>query len=313
MTVKDFAFAVKDAGAAWYGHSAFRFGAALAYYTVVSLAPLVLITVAILGLIFGHEQAQAQFQQQIQQVVGEDAGKAFSLVLRNAPKSQASGIVATVLGVIAFLGGYTGVFFELQSALNILWDIPPGPNQGFWASVRKMALSVGVMGVIGFLLLVSLAASAALSAVSDLFSPQDQGLLFLWRALNFLLSLGIVTVLFALVFKLLPDAHIAWGDVWIGALSTAVLFIVGKFAIGEYLGRSGVASSYGAAGSIIVLLLWVYYSALILFFGAELTRVYANRFGSKVVPATGTEADHHPQEDTGAHAPAHEHQGAAHA
>jgi membrane protein len=284
MTVRDFGAALKDAAISWYNHNAFRFGASLAFYTVVSLAPLVLITVSILGLVYDQNSARQQLEGQVHEMVGEQGGRAVSLVLRNAPQRHATGIICTILGIIAFLGGFTGVFFELQSALNILWEIPPGPNQSFRASLKKMVFSLAVMGVIGFLLLVSLIVSAGLSAMDEYLNSWQPGFVLLWQAVNFLVTLAVITLLFALIFKYLPDAYIAWSDVWIGAFSTAVLFSIGRFAISEYLGHSGVASSYGAAGSIIVLLLWVYYSALILLFGAELTRVYANRFGAKVVP-----------------------------
>lgn len=266
-------------------HNAYRFAAALAFYTVISLSPLVLIVVSALGLLFGQDAAQQQFVGQIEQLVGHEGAQAVKLVLENA-REQSSGIIAMVLGLVAFIMGYIAVFFELQAGLNTMWGLSPGPNLGIWATLRKFLVSFGMLAVFGFLLLVSLFVSSVLSALNEYLAAWQPNLVVLWHVLNVALSFAVALLLFAVIYKYIPDVRIAWRDVWVGASITAVLFMIGKVLIGIYLGRSGVASSYGAAGSVVVILLWVYYSSLILFFGAELTQVYANHFGSKIRAST---------------------------
>jgi membrane protein len=192
--------------------------------------------------------------------------------------------VATVLSVVTLLLGASGVFGQLQDALNTIWEVKPKPNQGIWGFIRTRFLSFAMVLGIGFLLLVSLLLSSALAFMGSFLDRMPEQLHFLAQALNFVFSTAVITLLFALMFKLLPDVKMAWRDVWLGAFVTAVLFSIGKILIGLYLGHSAMASSYGVAGSFVVLLVWVYYSAQILFFGAELTQVYANRYGSRIVP-----------------------------
>jgi len=275
----------KEAGGDWLTHNAFRFGASLAYFTVISLAPLVVITVSVLGLIFGAEAANAQFVGQAEALLGEQGAEAIRLVLSNA-QSQSQGILATVLGVVAFLVGYTAVFFELQAGLNTMWDVNPAPQLGLWGTVQKYFLSFAMLGMFGFLLLVSLLVSSGLHTVDDYLNNWQPGLIVLWQDLNLLVSLAVAALLFAFMFKYIPDVQIAWRDVWVGAAITALLFALGKVLIGLYLGNAGIASSYGAAGSLVVLLIWIYYSAAILFFGAALTRAFASRLSSKIKPDT---------------------------
>ena len=259
-------------------------GAALAYYTVFSLAPLLVIAIAIAGLVFGHEAAQGQIFDQLRGLLGEASAKAMQDMVQNANAKPATGAVATLIGVVTLLFGASGVFGQLQTSLNAIWDVEPKPGRGILGIIQDRILSFGFILVVGFLLLVSLLLTAAIALVAQWFGGMVPGMETLVQILNFILSLSVITLLFAMIFKFLPDAKIAWHDVWIGAFITALLFTVGKFALGLYLGKSGVGSSYGTAGSLIVLLLWVYYSSQILFFGAEFTQVYANQFGSRVAP-----------------------------
>ena len=260
-------------------------GAALAYYTVFSLAPLLIIAIAIAGLVFGQEAARGQIFDQLRGLLGDASGKAMQDMVQNANQKPATGIIAALIGVVTLLFGASGVFGQLQTSLNAIWGVQPKPGRGILGLVQDRILSFGFILVVGFLLLVSLLLTAGMALVSSWIGGLMPGSETLAYTLNIVLSLSMITLLFATIFKFLPDAKIAWHDVWIGAFLTAVLFTVGKFALGLYIGKSGVASSYGAAGSLIVLLLWVYYSSQILFFGAEFTQVYANRFGSRVAPA----------------------------
>ena len=270
----------------WLDDQAPMLGAALAYYTVFSLAPLLIITIAIAGLIFGAEAAQGQIFDQLRGLLGAASGKAMQEIVQSASAEPKTGVVATVIGFVTLLFGASGVFGQLQASLNIIWGVQPKPGRGIVGIIRDRSLSFGFILVVGFLLLVSLLLTAAIAFVGKQFGTMVPGMEAVIQLLNSILSLAVITLLFAMMFKILPDANIAWRDVWTGAFITALLFTIGKFALGLYLGRSGVASSYGAAGSLIVLLLWVYYSSQILFFGAEFTQVYANRFGSHVTPSS---------------------------
>jgi membrane protein len=260
-------------------------GAALAYYTIFSLAPLLVITISIAGLAFGREAAEGQIFDQLRGLLGEESGRAMQVIVQNASQEPKTGVLATIIGFALLLFGASGVFGQLQTSLNAIWGVQPKPGRGILGIIHDRILSFGFILVVGFLLLVSLLLTAAISFAGQRFGEMIVGMEALVQLLNTILSLAVITLLFAMMFKFLPDAKIAWRDVWIGAFITALLFTIGKFALGVYLGRSGVASSYGAAGSLIVLLLWVYYSSQIVFFGAEFTQVYANRFGSHVSPA----------------------------
>jgi membrane protein len=284
MNPKEIFPILKKAGSDWMEDQAPTLGAALAYYTVFSLAPLLIIAIAIVGLVFGQEAAQSQIFEQLRGLLGEASAKAMQDMVQNANAKPATGVVATLIGVVTLLFGASGVFGQLQTSLNAIWDVEPKPGRGILGLVRDRILSFGFILVVGFLLLVSLLLTAAVAVVAQWFGGMLPAMETLAQILNFVLSLAVITLLFAMIFKFLPDAKIAWHDVWIGAFITALLFTVGKFALGLYLAKSGVGSSYGAAGSLIVLLLWVYYSSQILFFGAEFTQVYANRFGSHVAP-----------------------------
>jgi membrane protein len=277
---------LKDAALGWWEHNAFRFGAALAYYSVVSLAPLMLLVVGVAQLVFGHAHARGHILGEIRSLIGPEGADAVQAVLENARQAE-SGIVPGILGAVALLIGVMAVVMELQSALNTVWGGTPGGNGEASGSTLKQARSLAVVLAVGFLLLTSLIVSAVLAALTEFLGSRQPGLTVLWHVLNVVLSFAVITLLFALMFKYLPDVRIAWNDLWPGAAVTALLFVVGKYAIGLYLGNSGIASAYGAAGSIVVVLVWVYYSALIFLFGAEITRAYARRFGSGIGKASG--------------------------
>jgi membrane protein len=280
----------------WKEDKASRLSAALAYYTVFSLAPLLVIVIAITGLFWDESAVQSQVMNQVEGLVGAE-GRTFVSDLVTSASSPARGIIATILGVITLLFGALGVFNELHNSLNAIWDVKEEETKGFLASIKKVIfsrlLSFTMILGIGFLLLVSLVISAGLSAVQETVGNAVPISELLLQMLNLVISIGVITVLFALIFKFLPDAEIAWRDVWLGAFVTAILFSLGKLLIGLYLGNSAVASSFGAAGSLVLLLVWIYYSAQILFFGAEFTQVYANNYGSKIVPE-GEEASPQP-------------------
>ena len=271
----------------WKEDKASRLSAALAYYTLFSLAPMLIIIIAVTGLFWQRDLVQSQVMNQIEGLVGAD-GREFVSDLLTSASNPARGILATILGVITLLFGALGVFNELHNALNTIWDVKEEETKGLVESIKKVLfgrlLSFSMILGIGFLLLVSLVISAAISALQKSVGNAIPISEILLQILNLVISIGIITVLFALIFKFLPDAEIAWRDVWLGAFVTAVLFSFGKFLIGLYLGNSAVASSFGAAGSLVLLLVWIYYSAQILLFGAEFTQVYANEYGSKILP-----------------------------
>ncbi len=251
-------------------------GAALAFYSLLSIAPLLMIAIAIAALVFGEDAARGELDTQIRDMVGDQGAQAIQTILKHAHR-PAAGTWATVIGIATLLFGASGVFGQLQDTMNTVWDVPPKPSSGIWDMVRSRFLSFAMVLVIGFLLLASLVLSAAISAAGKYLQEYLPGSEAWLQTGNTLASLLIITVLFALIFKVLPDAKVAWRDVWLGALLTSMLFTVGKLLIGLYLGRSGLASAYGTAGSLVILIVWVYYSSQILFFGAELTHVHASR------------------------------------
>ena len=275
---------LKETFKGWSDDGALDLGAALAYYAIFSLAPLLLIVIAVAGLVWSHEAVQGQLVGQLQGLVGEQGGQAIQTMIANAGK-HGSGVVATIVGVVTILFGATGVFVQLQTSLDKIWNVEPRPGSGIWGFVKTRMLSFGMVLGIGFLLLVSLVVTTAVTAVGAWALGLLPGAKVLVEALTFVVSFGLITLLFAMIFKVLPDVEIAWRDVWIGAASTALLFTLGKFLFGLYLAKSSVASTYGAAGSLVIVLLWIYYSAQILFLGAELTQVYATHYGSNIRPS----------------------------
>lgn len=264
-----------------------RLGAALAYYTVFSLAPLLIIVIGIAGFFFGDEAARGEIVGQFRGLVGEDGGKAIQTMIENAGRETGSGIFASVISVVTLLFGASGVFGELQDSLNTIWGVKPKPGRGILGMLKDRFVSFTMVLGIAFLLLVSLVLSAAIATIGTAVGGADsEGLL---HVLNLVVSFGVITLLFAAMYKYVPDVKIEWRDVWVGAAVTSVLFTLGKFAIGLYLGKGSVASAYGSAGSLVILLVWVYYSAQILFFGAEFTKVYAKDYGSGLRPEPDAE------------------------
>jgi membrane protein len=256
-----------------------RLGAALAYYTIFSLAPLLLVAIAIAVIVFGREAVQGEIFGQLRGVLGPQAAETVQEMVKSAAKPK-SGTIATVVGVVTLLFGAAGVFGQLKDALNTIWNVEPRKKGGIMMMLKDRFLSFAMVLGTGFLLLVSLVLDSAVAAAGHFLGDRLPGGEAVWQVVQLVVSLGVVTLLFALIFRFLPDIHPTWRDVWFGAVFTAVLFVAGKFALGLYLGKSAVGSSYGAAGSLVVLLLWVYYSAQILFFGAEFTQVYARTHGS---------------------------------
>ena len=266
----------------WYEDRAQRIGAALAYYTIFALAPGLVIVMALAGLMLGPG-AESQIIGQIRELIGEQGAKAIEATIRSA-RNETLGAAGTALALIPLVFGLWGVFGELQDGLNTIWGVTPKPGRRIRDILRERFWSFAMVVGIGFVLLVSLVLSAWLAAVGtyvgSLLPPPATGL----EALNFIISFVVITGSFALIFKLLPDVKIAWRDVWLGAAVTSLFFTVGKFLIGLYLGKSAVASAYGAAGSLVIIVVWVYYSAQILLFGAEFTKVWTKRRGSGFVP-----------------------------
>ena len=287
---------LKQTVSEWVDDNVPALAAALAYYTLFSIAPLLIIAIAVAGLVFGQEAAHGAIQAQLRGLIGEPGATVVQDMVASASKPE-SGVLATLVGLAVLAFAATGVFVQLQDALNAIWKAPRRQMSGLLSFLRQRLLSFAMVLGIGFLLLVSLVVSAGLAAAGTFLV----GLLPAWEALlqavNVGISFAVITLLFAMIYKVLPDTRVAWSDVWIGAAVTSLLFGLGKLGIGLYLGKSSVASAYGAAGSFAVLLLWVYYSSQLLFLGAEFTQVYARWHGSrraergKAQPAAGPPTD----------------------
>jgi membrane protein len=276
---------VKGAISQWIEDEPFQLAAALSYYTLFSLAPLLIIVIATAGLAFTREAAESQIVGTIQQMIGQQSAQAVQGIIQSARSQPKAGIISSVIGIVALLFGAGGVVGQLQTSLNTIWGVTTKPGQGIWGFVRQRFISFAMVLGIGFLLLVSLVFSAMVTGLSQLLGTFLGGTEILAHALDICASFVLVTLLFAMIYKFLPDVRIQWRDVWVGAALTSILFTIGKLLIGLYLGRSGVSSTYGAAGSLVTVLLWVYYSSLIFFLGAEFTQVYAKRYGSGVAPS----------------------------
>ncbi len=274
---------IKQTFQQWNEDRAPRLAAALAFYTAFALAPVLVIALALVGMFYHSGSAQALVEQQMGNLAGPQGRELITTMLR-ASTNLGSNLLATVIGIVVLFLGATGVFIQLQDALNTMWEVQPKSGRGIWGLIRERLFSLGMVLAIGFLLLVSLLVSTALAALATWISGLLSGVQALVQMLNFFISLFVVTALFALLFKYVPVAVIASKDVWLGAFVTALLFTIGKTFIGLYLGNGSVTNHFGAAGALVVILLWVYYSAQIFFFGAEFTQVYANTYGSKVVP-----------------------------
>jgi membrane protein len=276
---------LRDAGRGWDEDNALRLGAALSFYAVLAFPPILFVAISIAGLLFGQGVAEEGLLRQLSGLLGTSGSRMFREMIETASKPK-EGLLATGLGLLVLLFGATGVFVELRDALNLIWKVPPrGGVLGGLVKGRFLAFNL-VVGT-GFLLIVSLVVSAALATLAYSLGSHFAGLNGVLRGLDFGVSFAVIATLFALIFKVLPDVPLSWRDVWLGAVVTSLLFTAGKLAIGAYLGTTQVATAYGAAGSVVLLLLWVYYSSLIFFFGAELTRSYALRYGS-MAPLQGT-------------------------
>ena len=274
-------YLIKKTLVAWNNDYAQSMGAALAFYTMFSIAPLLLIVLSIIGFIFGQEAARGEIAAQLQNLMGEQGALAVQSLLQSVNK-PADGIFATIVGVVLLLIGATSVFGELQSALDRIWQAPDRIKvSGLFALIKSRLLSFGMILGIGFLLMVSLLLSAALSAIGKWWSPIFNDWTLMASIVNLMVSFALTTIMFAMIYKLMPRVKIEWNEVWLGAFITAILFAIGKYLIGLYVGRSAVTSGFGAAGSMVVLLLWVYYSAQIFLLGAEFTWIYSNTYGSR--------------------------------
>lgn len=272
----------KAAVSSWLDDFAPSMGAALSYYTLFSLAPMLIIVIAVAGLIFGQEAAQGEIVAQLRGLMGNEGALAVQGLLKSVSQ-PGKGAIATVIGVVTLLIGATAVFAELQSALDRIWHVPATKKEsGLWNLIHTRLLSFGMVLGLGFMLLVSLVVSAALAALGNWWGGFFGDWETVLQVLNFVVSFGVVTGMFAMIYKFMPSAKIPWRDVWIGAAVTALLFTIGKFLIGLYLGKSDIASGFGAAGSLVILLVWVYYSAQIFLLGAEFTWVYSHRHGSRM-------------------------------
>jgi membrane protein len=266
----------KEAAGNWSSHKDARQGAALAYYSVFSLGPIIVIAIAVAGFFFGHDAVSGQVASSIKGMMGDTGAKAVEAMLADAGRPR-KGLVATLLGLGALLFAAIGVVVQLKDALNTVWEVEETSGSGIWHFLRNYVVSLAAVLALGFLLMVSLLVTTALAALGNIVGGEHGVLHFVSVLVSFL----VIPLLFAMMFKWLPDAAIDWYDVWLGALLTAALFEIGKFAIGFYIGKQGLESTYGAAASIVVVLIWVYYSSQIILMGAEFTRAFANQHGSK--------------------------------
>ncbi len=272
---------LKESAIGWSKNNASLLAAALTYSTIFALAPLLVIGVAVAGAVFGDAAVQGQIVTEIQDQVGEPAAVIIQDLISNARQSK-SGVMATILSSILLFIGASGLFSQLQTSLNMIWGLQPAPKSGILNTVRKRALAFGMVLIVGLLLLLSFAISTIITAVGDRLTVLLPGIGTLLPTIDFLASLIILTLLFALLFKILPDVQITWKDVLLGAAVTTIFFMLGRYLIGLYLAHNSSTSAYGAAGSLVLILLFVYYSAQIFLFGAEFTQVYANKFGSRL-------------------------------
>jgi membrane protein len=268
---------IRDTASAWMAHKAAKLGAALAYYSIFSLGPLLVIAIVVAGLVFGQEAVRGEVSAQLGGLLGDQGAKGVENMLAGAGKPR-QGLFATVLGAVTLLFAAIGVVVQLKDALNTIWEVKPSAGSGIWSFVRTYAISLAGVLSLGFLLLISLLITTALSAMGNALAPYLPEAVF--QLASFLVSFAVISVLFAMMFKWLPDVAMGWWDVIPGAILTAALFEIGKSLIGIYIGKQGLESTYGAAASIIVVLIWTYYSAQLVLFGAEFTRVWSQRFGS---------------------------------
>ena len=286
FTFKDLFPVLKQTFKEWNSDNPFRLSAIVAYYAIFSLPALLIITVNVAGYFLGKEAVQGEISSQISGMIGPEAATSIQDMVANASK-QGQSWIAIVIGIATLLFGATGVFYQLQLSLNQIWGVEINPETGIKKLAIDRATSLGLVVALGFLLLISLVITTILSSLSDWISTQlPQIVLPLSYVIDVAVSLAVVTMVFALIFKVLPDVKITWHDTWIGAVITAILFLIGKYAIGFYFGKSDPGSVYGVAGSVVLIMLWVNYSCLIAFFGAEFTQVFARRFGTGIRPTS---------------------------
>ena len=282
--LKKFWLLLKETFQQWNEREPFNNSIIIAYYTIFSLPGLLVIVINVAGYFYDKNEVTTQITGQIQGMVGGDTASDVQSIIDKASETKGT-VISSILGIATLLFGATGVFYQVQQILNKMWEVKPKPRQKLLKLIRDRVFSFGLILAVGFLLLVSLVVSAGLSALGEWASGYvAESLTIVFKVLDFVVSLGVVTVLFASIYKFLPDAKISWRDVWIGALMTSVLFVIAKFGLGLYFGKSDPGSTYGAAGSIILIMLWVSYAGLILLFGAEFTQVFANQYGKKVQP-----------------------------
>ena len=283
MSLKQIWRLLKETFKEWNEDKASRLAAALSYYTVFSLAPLLIITIAIAGTVFGDDAARGEIVRQIQGLVGKDGAEVIQTALENAQRPDTRNL-ASIISIGVLLFGASNVFAQIQDALNTIWEVQPKPGRSLVQTLRKRFLSFAMVGGVGFLLLVSLIVNTGLAAMVNYFSNLVPGVDWIWQIANFAISFGVITFLFAIIYKFMPDVKINWSDVWVGSAITSLLFVIGKSLLGLYLGNGSFGSAYGAAGSLVVVLAWINYAAQIIFFGAEFTQVYASKYGSRIVP-----------------------------
>jgi membrane protein len=297
--IRDFGVLLKDTYKEFNEREPFSNSIIIAYYTIFSLPGLLVIIINLAGYFFGYEAVTNQLSTQIGGLTGGNTAKDIQEMVATASNNKGT-VLSTILSIATLIFGATGVFYQLQQILNKMWEVKPEPKQKFLKLIKDRVFSFGLILAVGFLLLVSLVLSAALSATSDwIASHISESFKILFKVLDLVVSFAVITLLFASIYKFLPDAKVKWRDVWMGAAVTSVLFVIAKFALGLYFGNTDPGSTYGAAGSIILIMLWVSYAGLILLFGAEFTQVYANRYGGKVQPSKGAVSTHG-QNDNGA-------------
>lgn len=274
---------IKDTFISWDEDRAPRLAAALSYYTIFALAPLLIIAIAMAALFFDEAQVRTSILEELGGLIGPSGRQAIEAMIEGA-RQPTTGTIATIIGVITLLVAAGGLFGQLQDALNTIWEVQPKPGRGIWGIIKDRFFSFAMVLGTGFLLLVSLLISTGLAATGKLVAGEAYGQTLMWRGISLVVSFGVTSLLFALIFKVLPDAKVRWRDVWIGAIVTSALFSLGRFLISWYLGQAATESTYGAAGSLVALLIWIYYSTQILFLGAEFTQVYAQAYESDIKP-----------------------------
>ncbi|HKU44747.1 MAG TPA: YihY/virulence factor BrkB family protein [Polyangiales bacterium] len=284
MWLRDIGSLLKATVVEWIDDNAARVAASLAFYTLLSMAPLMILSIAIAGVVLGEDTARQQIVERVGALIGPQAAGALDAVVASAHHSD-SGVLSSIIGVVVLLAGASGVFGELQYALDTIWGVKPKPQRGVLGVVKDRLFSFAMVIGVAFVLLVSLVVSAVVSGLGSYMADALPGGALVWQVVNLCVSLAVITALFAMIYKVVPDVEIRWRDVWVGAFVTAALFNLGKYLLGIYLGRSSVASSYGAAGSVVALVVWVYYSSQLVFLGAEFTQVFAKRFGVQIRPS----------------------------